>query len=214
MIISCLNQKGGVGKSAIARLIAVEFSRGGWFTHLAELDFSQQTNLSWLDLRLKDESLPSPDVSAHRSPQSAISLSKTYDLVVIDGTPYASSQTLDVASSSDLVVVPCGVTNDDLLPSLRMCYELSSEHGIDPKKFYFVFTKLPIPAHSEFKNAVATVAEWGFSSCPHSLSLKTAYGKALDQGRSLSETRYKSMNESAKIVFFSIHDKVKDYVYE
>jgi len=30
MVISLISQKGGVGKSALARLLAVEFMRAGW----------------------------------------------------------------------------------------------------------------------------------------------------------------------------------------
>jgi chromosome partitioning protein len=30
MILSLISQKGGVGKSAIARLLAVEFTKAGW----------------------------------------------------------------------------------------------------------------------------------------------------------------------------------------
>lgn len=45
MIISLINQKGGVGKSALARALSVEFARNGWRVHAADLDRAQQTFL-------------------------------------------------------------------------------------------------------------------------------------------------------------------------
>jgi cellulose biosynthesis protein BcsQ len=42
-IISLVSQKGGVGKSAVARLLAVEFARAGWSVKIADLDTMQGT---------------------------------------------------------------------------------------------------------------------------------------------------------------------------
>ena len=47
MIISLISQKGGVGKSAIARLLAVEYIRAGWSVKIADLDTMQGTVTKW-----------------------------------------------------------------------------------------------------------------------------------------------------------------------
>ena len=47
MIISLISQKGGVGKSGIARLLAVEFVRAGWSVKIADLDTMQGTSTKW-----------------------------------------------------------------------------------------------------------------------------------------------------------------------
>ena len=49
MIISLLNQKGGAGKSSLARALAVEFARNGWGVHVADLDKGQQTFFKWAE---------------------------------------------------------------------------------------------------------------------------------------------------------------------
>jgi len=41
MILSLISQKGGVGKSALARLLAVEFAKAGWSVKIADLDAAQ-----------------------------------------------------------------------------------------------------------------------------------------------------------------------------
>ena len=43
MIISLISQKGGVGKSALARLLAVEVTKAGWTAKIADLDPAQGT---------------------------------------------------------------------------------------------------------------------------------------------------------------------------
>ena len=47
MIISLISQKGGVGKSAVARLLAVEFTKAGWSVKIADLDPAQGTSTKW-----------------------------------------------------------------------------------------------------------------------------------------------------------------------
>ena len=46
-IVSLLSQKGGVGKSAIARTLAVEFSQAGWKVKIGDLDTMQGTSTKW-----------------------------------------------------------------------------------------------------------------------------------------------------------------------
>jgi chromosome partitioning protein len=43
-IISFLSQKGGVGKSTLARLFAAELTKHGLSTILADFDLAQQTS--------------------------------------------------------------------------------------------------------------------------------------------------------------------------
>jgi len=47
MILSMISQKGGVGKSALARLLAVEVAKAGWSVKIADLDPAQGTSTKW-----------------------------------------------------------------------------------------------------------------------------------------------------------------------
>ena len=44
MIDSLISQKGGVGKSAVARPIAVKYVRAGWSVKIGDLDTAQGIN--------------------------------------------------------------------------------------------------------------------------------------------------------------------------
>ena len=50
-IIGMVSQKGGVGKSTLARMMAREFVAGGLTTKIADLDTQQQTCTHWAGRR-------------------------------------------------------------------------------------------------------------------------------------------------------------------
>ena len=53
MIVGIVSQKGGVGKSTLARLIAREFAAQDWQVKIADLDVSQATSFHWRSRRLQ-----------------------------------------------------------------------------------------------------------------------------------------------------------------
>ena len=54
IIVGTVSQKGGVGKSTIARLVAREFAAQGWTVKIADLDISQATAFRWRSRRLEN----------------------------------------------------------------------------------------------------------------------------------------------------------------
>jgi Flp pilus assembly CpaE family ATPase len=47
LIVGIVSQKGGVGKSTLARLVAREYALAGWSVKIADLDVSQGTSFNW-----------------------------------------------------------------------------------------------------------------------------------------------------------------------
>ena len=56
--IAMVAQKGGVGKSTLARIIAVEGARGGLATKIADLDTQQSTSVNWAIRRAENDLEP------------------------------------------------------------------------------------------------------------------------------------------------------------
>ena len=50
-LVGLVSQKGGVGKSTLARLIAREYAVAGWHVKIADLDISQGTSTDWKQRR-------------------------------------------------------------------------------------------------------------------------------------------------------------------
>ena len=140
MILSLISQKGGVGKSALARLLAVEFSKAGWTVKIADLDPAQGTSTKWKARR--DQAAHQPDIAAEkfRTVERALSEAGRFDLLILDGPAHAEQGGKTMAKASDLILMPTGYSLDDMEPQVEAAYELEGA-GIDPGRILFVFCR-------------------------------------------------------------------------
>lgn len=140
MILSLISQKGGVGKSALARLLAVEFAKAGWSVKIADLDPAQGTSTKWKARR--DQLGIEPDVAVEkfRSVERALKETDSFDLLILDGPAHAEKGGLTMARASDLVLLPTGYSLDDLEPQLETAYELE-DADIPSDRILFVFCR-------------------------------------------------------------------------
>ncbi len=105
MIISFLNQKGGVGKTTLSIHIAANLSLLKYRVLLVDADV-QGSAFDWAAIRKTDPifnivGLPKPIL--HKELKS---LSKGYDFVIIDGPPRVYDVARSAIVSSDLVLIP------------------------------------------------------------------------------------------------------------
>lgn len=205
MIISFLNQKGGSGKSTLARTVAVAFINNKWDVHVADMDKSQRTITNWAEQRKDNGISPSVTVGGYTDAKTALKTEAICDLLVVDGAAYADTHTLDVSKASNLVVIPTGVARDDLQPSLNLAQELIMK-GVSKDSILFVVMKVPENGDKEAAATRESIDQWGFKVAEGWVSLKTSYSKALDEGRTLTETRHNTLNKKADQVIQSIVD--------
>ena len=140
MIISLISQKGGVGKSALARLLAVEIAKAGWIAKIADLDPAQGTSTKWKVRRDLAGLQPDIAVEKFRTVERALKEAERYDLLILDGPAHAEQGGRVMARASNLVLLPTGYSLDDMEPQIEAAYELE-EAGIDPTRIVFVFCR-------------------------------------------------------------------------
>ncbi|MBS0641226.1 MAG: ParA family protein [Proteobacteria bacterium] len=140
MIISLISQKGGVGKSALARLLAVEFAKAGWQVKIADLDVAQGTVTKWKARRDRINQQPEIPVEKFATIERALKEAVRFDLLLLDGPAHAERGGRTMARASDLVLMPTGYSLDDLEAQVEAAYELE-EAGIDRIKIWFVFCR-------------------------------------------------------------------------
>src|SRR4051812_36709350 len=116
LVIGIVSQKGGVGKSTIARLIAREFAAQDWRVKIGDLDISQATSFKWRTRRLQNTVEPDVPIEQFGRVDQALKVAGQYDLLVLDGAPHATAATQQIARASDLVIIPMGLAVDDLEP--------------------------------------------------------------------------------------------------
>ncbi len=202
MIISFLSQKGGVCKSSLARATAVEFTKSGWDVHVADMDTRQMSTLSWLEDRREQEITPMFTCAGYPDAPTALRAKASYQLLIIDGPASADRMTKAFAEASDLIVLPTGVTKDDLRPQLNLANDLALD-GIPRNKIVMAVMKVPAGADKEAMRTRRSIQDWGFDVAPGWHPMRVAIGQAMDNGLALTETRYSTLNERAdKIVQF------------
>src|SRR5688572_573671 len=159
--IGIVSQKGGVGKSTLCRLIACEYAKAGWSVKIADLDVAQGTCYDWQSRRMSNKVTPDVPVERFSSINQALKFSHVYDLMVFDGKPYATSQTLEIATTANLLILPTGLALDDLRPSVLLAGQLVAK-GISPEKLTFAFCRIG-ESESELHEAMRYIQEAGYS---------------------------------------------------
>ena len=147
-IISLLSQKGGVGKSAIARLLAVEFTRAGLTVKIADLDTMQGTSTKWKLRRDAAKVQPEIPVEKFATIERAVREAEKYDLLLVDGPAHAEKGGLSVAKKSKLILMPTCYGLDDLEAQIEAAYELEA-NGIERGRIWFIFSRTTGSANEE-----------------------------------------------------------------
>ena len=104
MIISFLNQKGGVGKTTLAVNVAAKLSRQGHKVLLIDADKQGSAN-TWAGIR---SNAPFQVVSMARNnmARDALKLATDYTHTIIDGPPHAEEIARSCIIASDFVALP------------------------------------------------------------------------------------------------------------
>lgn len=206
-IIAFVSQKGGVGKSTLARAVAREAANNGLKVKIADLDTQQGTCVDWNRKRLNAGLQPAVAAEAFATAAQALKIADQYDLFVIDGPARTSSGTLDIAKVADLVVQPSGASVDDLKPAVREFHALIKA-GIPRSKLVFALNHIGTPA--EENEARAYIAEAGYAVLDGCLSERPAYRKAQNTGRAVTETSFRNLNSKADALIQALIDRVGD----
>jgi chromosome partitioning protein len=203
-IIGMVSQKGGVGKSTLARLMAREFVQGGMSAKIADLDTQQQTCTHWAGRRAESSVQPEIQVQSFAAVKTALDDAGRFDVLIVDGKPNASDQTYEIAQAADLIVIPTGQTVDDLHPGVVLAHTLRKK-GVPIDRIAFAMFKT---TGSERENAAARqyLTQAGYTVLDGEVSVSTGYGSASDAGKALTETSFRSLNDRAARLAQSIID--------
>lgn len=210
-VIGMISQKGGVGKSTLARMMAREFVAGGMTAKIADLDTQQQTCTHWAGRRAESGLTPEVQVQSFASVRSAMEDAGRFDVLILDGKPNASEQTAEVAKAADLCVIPTGPTLDDLHPGVVLAHALRKK-GISGR-IAFAMVKTTSSGR-ETAAAREYLTEAGYPVLDGEVPVSTAYGAASDVGRAITETSFRTLNARASALAQSVIDRMADVARE
>jgi len=195
-IIGMVSQKGGVGKSTLARLLARELAYGDMLVKIADLDTQQTTCTAWASDRAESGIEPEIQVQPFGNLRTAMAEAGRFDAYILDGRPHSSRQTLDVARAASSIIIPTGQTKDDLRPAVQLAHSLV-DTGLYPSRIAFALVKTT-RSTAELLAAKTYLEQTDYILLDGNLPVSTAYGIAHDVGKAASETSFRTLNDKAE----------------
>ena len=199
-VVPFMNGKGGTGKSVLARAYAVEAARAGASVLVADLDDMQRTSKRWADHRKANGLKPEIRVEL-ATPRLAFDMRDRSDVLVIDTPGWTDRETLKMARWSTFCVIPSRANRmDDLNETLRLLHALKA-NGIADWRYGVALNALrEVSAEQDDRDARAYLAEVGFKALPGFVRDLKAYEIAVLEGKAITETNQKELNDEAFVL--------------
>jgi chromosome partitioning protein len=204
-VIAFVSQKGGVGKSTLARALAAVCSQAGLEVVLADLDPRQQTLVQWQKARTAQRVSPRLSVEPFDDVAEAVERAEACDLLILDMPGGVNDDTLSVARAAHLIVQPTGPTRDDLHPTVLLFHKLA---GVGVPKARLVAALCRVLDDEEEAAARAYPEEAGYEVLAGFIPESRAYRTAHNRGRSLTETDEQEFNDRADALIEALLTKV------
>lgn len=184
-VITIAMQKGGVGKSTIARSLAVAAVRDGLSVLMIDMD-SQQSVSQWAERREGD--MPVVVFSTENElPKKLAQAKGVADLVIIDTPPARSTEAPAAVEVADLVLIP---TTPDVEPLEQMPRTLRLCRGFSRPVFAVVNMANPTgPAEVVYTREV--IEAMGAKIAPVVLHRRKAHRDASASGQTVQEVEPK-----------------------
>ncbi|MFG5121734.1 AAA family ATPase [Methylorubrum sp. POS3] len=203
-VIGFVSQKGGVGKSTLARALAREAAAGSLSVLIGDLDVQQRTALRWSERRTAAGLEPAVPVRLFNAAAEALEVAAEVDLLILDGPARASAETLEIAQAAALVVVPSNPGADDLEPTVMLMHELVGA-GVPRERLAVALVRVATDA--EEAAARAYITEAGHDVLPGAILERAAYRQAQSGGASLTEVRFAGLAGRADALVQAIVDR-------
>jgi chromosome partitioning protein len=194
VVIAFVSQKGGVGKSTLARALAVAAARAGWKVKLVDLDPLQRTLVLWEKRRRRNNVAPAIEVDAVDDFRKAIAAADRDTLLIFDTPGQVSQRTQEIAERADLIVQPTGPAQYDLHPALLLFQALTNV-GVPEDRLVFALCRTL--SKREEGGAYHNLMASGYAVLPGSIPEDIVCREAHDQGKTLTETRKGALNRRA-----------------
>ncbi|MGN6825558.1 ParA family partition ATPase [Neisseria sp. HMSC075C12] len=189
MIISFLNQKGGVGKTTLSTNVAYALSQRGYKVLLADAD-PQGSAISWAAVRGNKE-LPFTVVgmanASLRQQLPRMQEQDGYEFVIIDGAPRMTELSRAAIIVSDLIVMPMRPSGFDIWATEELKSMVDEARIYKPEIITAVCLNAVINNTKLAKEVIADMEENHWSFFETTITQRVAFGNAGTQGLSVIE---------------------------
>jgi chromosome partitioning protein len=209
IVVAFISQKGGVGKSTLARALAAVAAHAGLTVTLADLDPQQNSALRWEKTRSENKISPTVTVESFETIGDALTSTEDADLLVVDAPGRTSRATLDIARASHLIVQPSGPSVDDLHPAVLLFHELI-QAGIARNRLVAAICRTLTKAEEDAARGYLKAA--GYAVLSGSIPERSAYREAQNRGQALTETKQDELSQRADTLMDALLQAVGEQV--
>jgi cellulose biosynthesis protein BcsQ len=206
--IGFISQSGNVAKTSLAYATAIECENNKIATLACDLDVEHRTLTEFHEGRNDMGLSVNFDLVKASNATEALNASGDEQIFIIDCPSRATEATIKVAQGVDLVVQPTSTNKKDLDLAIKTAQQLVAS-GVSAKKLLFVITRASTQARIREATEYLRFAEIepGVQSEDQSFTIlataiyeKPSYETAMNDGFSMLETQYDSLNTTARSV--------------
>jgi chromosome partitioning protein len=191
MIVSFLNQKGGVGKTTLAVHLAMALALRGERVLLVDAD-PQGSALDWSASRQAEPRFPViglPTKNLHREVQAHI---PNYDTIIIDGPPRVNELARAAIMAADVVLVPVQPSPYDVWAAKEITDLLSEATAFKPnQKSAFVINRRIVNT-AIGRDVAEALADYPYPVLTNTISQRVSFAESAAQGSTVLELDPKS----------------------
>jgi chromosome partitioning protein len=184
VVVGLVSQKGGVGKSTLARALGAVVAHAGLKVRIADLDPQQHTVVEWERLRDVNRQAPTVDVRGFPTAGQALAGVADDELLILDAPARTSRRSVDIARAADLIVQPTSGSIDDLRPAVMFFHDLVQA---DIPKERLVLALSRTLTASEEDAARAYLEKAGYEVLAGAIPERAAYREAHNRGQAVTE---------------------------
>ncbi len=205
IIIGFVSQKGGTGKSTLARALGAVVAAAGLKVRIADLDPQQRTVLEWEKLRQQNAALPALTVEGFDTAAEAIASAEDDELLIIDAPAHANRGTLEIAAAATLIVQPSSASIDDLRPAVLLFHELI-DAGIPRERLVVALCRILTTAEEDL--ARGYLAKANYDVLPGCIPERATYRDAHSRGQAVTEAAHKTVNDRVEELMEGLYARV------
>lgn len=217
MIISVMNLKGGVGKTTLSTNLATCFAHAGYKVCIGDVDNSQLNSKKWKTQR--GDIMPEVQVfgvSGYRSQtgfspeegkelaHTVKSLSKDYEIVILDGAPVFEELATWMILIADIVVCPIQTSALDVWTMRNIKQKIDQLSIMGSAKEVFVLLNFFSSHRRLDRDIEQALTDLGLRILQTRLSNRVAYKEAIIDGLGVIETKDRKAAEEMQALFEEI----------